>query len=593
MVRLALLTVALLAALAPAAHAHAILTGSEPARGAALERAPDEVTFRFNEPIEASFGALRVYDASGERIDDGRMRRPGGRSDAVAVGLHDGVGSGRYTATYRVVSADSHPVSGGFVFTVGSGAAAPAASVSDLLEDTEAGAVTKAGFGVVRAAGYAAAAAAIGALALLLVVWAPALAGVAGAGQGWLEASGAMARRAGRVLACATVAGVLSAALALVFQGALAAGTSVWAALDPSVVDEVLSTRFGTVTLVRLLAWVAFGAVVLAAFGRRRAAGALRPATLGAAGLAPARAMPPAAVAAAAAALLAIAASFGLGGHAGSTGPTALLVPADTLHVVAMGTWIGGLVLLLAAVPAATRRLAEGERTRLLAAVLVRFSPLAVAAVATLVVTGTAQAVVHLGAVDDLWETAFGRSIAIKVVLLGGLVALGYVNRRRLTPRLRELADRGEAPGRPGRRLRTALRAEIALAAAVLGVTAALVSYAPASGGDDLLARSLDLGPAKAELTIEPLRAGPQEIHVYLFDRETGAALDPIDEFGVTAALPDKDLGPLDLGLRKAGPGHYTTSAGTISPAGEWEVELRLRTNRLDIATETVRVEVR
>jgi copper transport protein len=270
-----------------------------------------------------------------------------------------------------------------------------------------------------------------------------------------------------------------------------------------------------------------------------------------------------------------------------------LLVPADLVHVLAMGTWIGGLVLLLAGVPAATRALELADRSRLLAAVLTRFSPLAMAAVAALIVTGTAQSIVHLAAVSDLWETAFGRAIAIKVVLLSGLVALGYVNQRRVTPRLRALARDGEPPGTAGRRLRTALRAEVALAAAVIGVTAALVSYAPASAGSDLLAKSLKLGPATMELTVEPLRAGPQEVHVYLFDARTGAALDDIDELQVTAELPDKDVGPLEVPLRKAGPGHYTTSAATISPGGDWTLDVKLRTDRFDISRAKVDLDVR
>ena len=77
--------------------------------------------FRFNEPVESAFGALRVFDAKGERVDVGATERPGGDGEAVAVRLRPDLPDGSYTATYRVVSADSHPISGGFVFTVGKG----------------------------------------------------------------------------------------------------------------------------------------------------------------------------------------------------------------------------------------------------------------------------------------------------------------------------------------------------------------------------------------------------------------------------------------------------------------------------------------
>ncbi len=107
------------------AAAHAELIATTPERGARVQAAPERVAFRFNEPVEAGFGAVRVFDAEGERVDEGDPIRPGDDSKAIGVALRSGLPDGSYTATYRVVSADSHPISGGFVFTVGEGGAAP------------------------------------------------------------------------------------------------------------------------------------------------------------------------------------------------------------------------------------------------------------------------------------------------------------------------------------------------------------------------------------------------------------------------------------------------------------------------------------
>ena len=100
--------------------------------------APGEVTLRFGEPVEASFGAVRVFDHRGREVQAGAATHPGGHSDRVAVKLRPGLGQGGYTVTYRVISADSHPVSGGFVFSVGDGAA-PAATVDELLAGGDSG----------------------------------------------------------------------------------------------------------------------------------------------------------------------------------------------------------------------------------------------------------------------------------------------------------------------------------------------------------------------------------------------------------------------------------------------------------------------
>lgn len=116
----------LLAALPTAAVAHATLEQTTPDRGAVAKTEPRQVMLRFDEAVEGNFGAVRVFDARGDRADDGRVTHPGGAGPRLAVGLKPGLKDGTYTATYRVISADSHPVSGGFVFSIGRAGTAPA-----------------------------------------------------------------------------------------------------------------------------------------------------------------------------------------------------------------------------------------------------------------------------------------------------------------------------------------------------------------------------------------------------------------------------------------------------------------------------------
>src|SRR4051794_35423675 len=124
--RLAALVAVLLALAIPAtASAHARLVSTAPQSGARLDRAPGAVTLRFDEAVETAFGALRVLDANGKRVDDGHIVRPGGGS-VVSVALRRELGSGTYTAAYRVISDEGHPVWGAFVFRVGAGGPAPA-----------------------------------------------------------------------------------------------------------------------------------------------------------------------------------------------------------------------------------------------------------------------------------------------------------------------------------------------------------------------------------------------------------------------------------------------------------------------------------
>ncbi|HEX2070795.1 MAG TPA: copper resistance protein CopC [Thermoleophilaceae bacterium] len=536
--------------------AHVVVEETQPPRGAALDRQPQRVAVTFDEPVESSFGALRVFDASGERVDAGDVERPA--DDTLAVTLDAGLPDGAYTVTYRVVSVDAHPVAGGYSFTVGEAGGASAAAVSELIESGT-GPVTEVAFGAARAVGYAATALLAGGLAFLLLVWGPGWRALAGAGERADRAARAFERRAASLLAVAALAGLLATALGIPLQAATATGESLWSALDAGLIHDVLDTRFGDVWTLRLAVFALLGVLL----GRRPVATRrLRRRTF----VSLALGLP--------CAYLIVAPP--LAGHAGAGDDAALLVPLDAIHVAAMSAWVGGVALLLLAVPAATRALPPQERTRLLAAVVMRFSAVASLAVAALLATGVAQSVLQLDSLADFVDSAFGRAILVKAAVFLALVALGGHNRRRTQPELQRLAAGEQALGRAGLVFRRVLRAEVALMVAALAVTAALVSYSPSAGAQaGPFSGSADLGPARLELTVDPARAGRNELHIYLFDARSGAQYDRPRRLVITARERDLDIGPLELDVRKAGPGHYAVARANLSPAGDWELRVR------------------
>ena len=137
--------------------------------------------------------------------------------------------------------------------------------------------------------------------------------------------------------------------------------------------------------------------------------------------------------------------------------------------------------MLLFVLPRATRSSSAPDRTRLLAATLARFSPCGVRVRHGAARHGPGAVLVRDRASSTkLLDTAFGRAALIKFgLLVGPLMALGAYNQRRLLPRLRRIAAGTEAPGRAGVAAAPLDPREVALLAVVLGVTAALVSYAP------------------------------------------------------------------------------------------------------------------
>jgi copper transport protein len=573
------LVAAALALLAPAqALAHAQLEGTSPQRGAVLSAQPDAVVFRFSEPVEGNFGAVRVFDAGGRRVDAGDAYHPGGRGSELAVHLRGGLPDGSYTATYRVVSADAHIVSGGVVFSVGQTGAA-GRTVAELLGGQRTGPVTDVAFGIARGVQFAAIAAALGGLAFLLLVWR----GVVDALGIPAAASLAFARRHRALVVGAALVGVLSAAGGVVLQGAEAAGITGFDALRPSVVRETIGTRFGTIWGIAVAAWMLValaGALVLAQRDPRGELGGGPQERLALAAFAP-----PAVF------LLLVPA---LGGHASVQSPTWLLLPANVVHVAAMSVWVGGLATLLLALRAATRALpARGERSRLLAAVLTRFSPIALAAVIALVASGVVQGIVEVRTVAHLFDTPFGRAVAVKVVLLLALIALGGVQRRRVLPRLRAVAAAAQPPAAAGLLLRRVLRGELLLIAGVLGATAALAAYAPSiaqqSGPFDT---TTALGPLQLQLTVDPAAVGANELHLYLLDARDGSQFEGAREVTLSATQPQRGIGPLSVAADRAGPGHYVAHPA-LGVSGTWSVRIAVRVSDFDEYTTRVEVPIR
>jgi copper transport protein len=574
----AVLAIALvLALLTPAsALAHAQLEGTSPERGAVVKKEPAAVVFRFDEPVEGNFGAVRVYDADGSRVDEGDAFHPGGEGPRLGVHLEPGLPDGSYTATYRVVSADGHIVSSGFVFSIGKAGKAPKETVSQLTAGSGSGPVTETAFGLARGLQYTAIALAVGGLAFLLLAWLPALAAVGGEGERWSAASRAFSTRLQCALLLAAALGAISAAAGVVLEGAEAAGVSGFSALKETIVRETLETKFGTFWGLAVVAWIVFGVFLVPAF--RPAPRSPRPDWTR--------------IALLVAPLVFIVLVPALSGHGSTQSPVALLFPVNVIHVAAMAVWLGGLAALLFVTPRGTRELEAGDRGRLLAATLSRFSQVALIAVGAILLTGLVQAYVYVRHLDNLVETGYGRAVLIKFCLLMVLIGIGAYNRRRSVPRLKRIAAGGESPGRAGVLLRRALRGEVALLVVVIGVTAALASYAPpVTAQSGPFSAESTFGPIQLEMSVEPARVGANEIHIYLFDARSGAPFAKVKQLEASATLPEKSIA-LPLEPQLAGPGHYTIPSALLNASGEWHISLTVRISAFTEYTNTTEVPV-
>jgi uncharacterized membrane protein len=149
-------------------------------------------------------------------------------------------------------------------------------------------------------------------------------------------------------------------------------------------------------------------------------------------------------------------------------------IVADWAHLLGAAVWVGGIVLVALAWAPALR---SGTAMRLAVArhVLAPFGRVALPAFCVVVVAGVVNAAVELGAVSDLWQTAYGRVLLVKVALVGAIAAASYGHAQRLRPRL--LAANPHPPVALERRHWRLVGAEPLLALGVFAAVGVLVAF--------------------------------------------------------------------------------------------------------------------
>lgn len=571
-------TTALLVVARPA-QAHAIVRATRPRIDEVVARSPERVVMHFNEPVEINFGSLRVFDTAGRRVDEGEPEHLAGQPDAIQVALQPDLEMGTYTVTWRVISADGHPIAEAFVFHVKEPGENPEGIAARLLGgEQSADRLTGTLFGVSRWLTFAGLLIFCGALIFAAVSWRTAPAA---------DAAERFAKRWSVTAVAAWVATLLATLSGLIFQGAVAGQLGLTDAASPSVIGEVVGTKFGMVAIARIVLLVL---LLLVAFMGRRALSAAQNRSVGAA--AAARTVPPWLAVAAAVLIVAVLATPGLGGHAGTTSPATLNIATDTLHLLGASAWFGGLVLLLTAAFPATRGLEERERVRVLAPVVSRFSDTALVAVVVIVATGVYRSWEEVEALRALTGATYGWVLLAKIAIFLPAVILGGINNRWMKPRLHRAMSNAEGESSL-QALHRLIAAEVALILGVLAVTAFLVNLPPArveAGVSGPFVQDVRLGPYSLNVVVRPNNVGENDVHLIATTRE-GAPVHA-REMRVLFRMPEEEIGPLVGRGEELAHGHFVVRGRQLSIPGEWHLEIVARTGRFDEERATVGVPV-
>ena len=536
------------------ASAHAALETADPGQGSVLLTAPAQVVLHFSEPVTITDGSVRVLGPRGQRVDEGGAHHPGGEVSSVAVALPSDVANGTYIVAWRVISADSHPVHGAYTFSVGTAAGVAKSDREASAIAIQAGSVVVGTIvGVIRFLAFLALIVFVGLLFVIRLAW------VEGGASRRVRM---ILRWSWAVLAGASVAGYL-------VQGVYASELPLGSVFHASLLSEVWATRFGQVEIFRLVLLMAAVPVVLAVEGRlgRQEGAESHPSTqkgltavVGIVGLA-------------------LLATPGLAGHASTGVDPALGLLLDVVHVASAALWLGGLVLLATFL---VRPPPSHEAPDEPVDVTLAVSSVAFVAVLLLIITGLVQSFRQVGSVYALIHTTFGRLLLLKVALVVVLVVLGWLSRRVLHGKVRQRASSSPASAGDLGRLRTSVVAELAVAVAVLVVTAFLVNAVPARQAVALpFATSWTTLGVQVNADVAPARVGPgNAVHIYVLS--SAGRPNAVPELDATLTPPGTTIGPIAVPLRLVSPGHYSAEGVDLPLAGTWVLKVKVRTTAID-----------
>lgn len=498
-----------------AASAHALLVTSVPAASSVLPKSPERVELTFSEDVEATLSGIRLFDSAQKEVAIGRTH-PGTKKNVVLADI-PGLQNGTYVVVWRVTSADGHPVNGAFPFEIGTVSTGNGAA----LVDKVAAAVqhTSPLGSAMSVAKFVAFTGFVLLLGMMMFTW----------GTQFLGSVRALgAAMLGLVLLLCGSLGVL------LVQGPYVTGGGWSDIASLSLLQDVIVTRVGLSVLARLV--IALMWLLLVQILRRQEWNSVTGTLVVILGV-----------------LTAL--TFPLAGHPAAASLPGIFVTVDMVHLLAIGTWVGGLFSM-----ALLRKELEGKEAA--TGAVRRFSRSASWALPVVVVTGVAQGLHLIGGPGAVGDTDYSWTLVAKATLVGFIALLGVRARRTFA------VDAGAS-----RRFTDIVRFEALVALVVLGLSAGLVnsSPVPAAAPIESFTARLVQRSIIAEVTVTPPKVGTAEIH--LLFTPPGGTLAPVKDVKVRMTLQARDVPAIPVEMVQIGANHWS-GVMQIPYAGDWALEV-------------------
>lgn len=493
------------------ASAHAILESSSPAPSELLASSPKKIRLDFDEQVEATLGDIRIYDSEQREVSIEKTVRSSSDVSVVTAGVPT-LKNGVYVVVWRVVSADGHPVTGAFPFEIGTkSTGTSAALLEEVLNRTETTSPLGNPMSTLRLLGFLGLILLIGCVSLL---WRSPLLGNA---------------RVRKTVRYSSVFIAVSSLGLLLMQGPYTAGKSWGSLFDSVLIGDVLQTRLGLALFIRSICAIAWGVIALTASAsvtRRWRISVIATSVV-------------------------TIATYANSGHQSAGTLPGIFVPLDMIHLAAISTWVGALLVLVVV-----------SRDSDVDIEAKRFSRMATWSMPLVVLTGVVQGLHLLGGISTITETNFGKLLLVKTVLVGGVVVFGSKARGKL-----QLGGFSS--------IAKIIRWESTLVVLVLAVTSLMVAQSPNSRTPTSVSFSTTKvqNSIVAELSVVPAVVGAAEVHVVL--SPPGGSLSPAKSVTVQFDLPLRNVPPVPVTMTEIGPNHWIGIV-QFPFSGAWNMKARV-----------------
>ena len=590
------------------ASAHAILLRSDPAKDAVLNAPPQQVRMWFTEDLNPAFTTAVVVNANNKQVDRHDAHVSPNDTKEMDVSLTSNLPPAVYIVIYRTDSAnDGHILRGSFIFTV----AEPNGTVPTLNGNSIPGQNVLGGGNLTGQ--YTGQLDVPTAFNLIMVTLVELAAVFWVAGQLWLmfvlqlapagdarlkDIYQQVQQRFERRWSIPALLVLLLANIGVLIGQALSITGGQWGgAFSPQLLGGLVSSgRFGTFWMLRevVIAVALVIALYMVFFKKRpQLVNTILPSVNLLLGL-----------------MLFIAIT--MSGHASAVSSNLVVyaVLLDWLHLLAAALWVGGMMYIATTYLPVLKRRPIAERAHSLITLLPYYSPLAIAGVIIMAITGPFSATVHLSSLQQLLTTAYGRALTVKILLVGALLITSAIHVLLLRPRLakeykkytyalegvafnqaQQVKMRERRLATRTLRLSEILRWEPLMGVAVivcvglmnvfagtLSPIAAAQQQHPTTGTTQSLNTSVHTIDNKftVQLNVNPDRFGTNIFTVTVINNSTGK---PTTDVGVSlyTTMLDMDMGTDTVNLRPDGKGHFS-SPGDLSMSGNWQIRIQIRT---------------